>query len=194
MSEVSDWELVERAQSGDTHAFAELVSRYQTPVIHFCYRMIGSLQDAEDVAQDSFVRVFRYLPRLRQEAKFSTVVFGMARNLTLNFLRDSRRRGRGITDSLTGTADDVAERLVGDDSLRPDRTARLKEIENLIERGLSMISPEHREIIVLREVQGMDYDTIAEVIQCRKGTVKSRLARARDQLRERLTELGGEWL
>jgi len=194
MSGASDWELVERAQSGDTRAFAELVSRYQSPVIHFCHRMIGSIQDAEDIAQDSFVRVYRYLPRLRQEAKFSTVVFGMARNLTLNFLRDSRRRGRGVTDSLSGTTDDMAEHLVGDETQRPDRAARLKEIESLIERALSMVSPEHREIIVLREVQGMDYDTIAEVIRCRKGTVKSRLARARDQLRIRLTELGGEWL
>lgn len=194
MTGVSDWELVARAQSGDLQAFAELVSRYQTPVIHFCRRMVGSLQDAEDLAQDSFVRVYRYLPRLRPEAKFSTVVFGMARNLTLNYLRDSRRRGRGVTDSMTGVADGAADRLVGDDSQRPDRTARLKEIESLIERGLSMISPEHREIIVLREVQGLDYDTIADVIRCRKGTVKSRLARAREQLRQRLTELGGEWL
>ncbi|MBI5094374.1 MAG: sigma-70 family RNA polymerase sigma factor [Candidatus Hydrogenedentes bacterium] len=95
---------------------------------------------------------------------------------------------------MTGVADGAADRLVGDDSQRPDRTARLKEIESLIERGLSMISPEHREIIVLREVQGLDYDTIADVIRCRKGTVKSRLARAREQLRQRLTELGGEWL
>ncbi|MBI5094373.1 MAG: sigma-70 family RNA polymerase sigma factor [Candidatus Hydrogenedentes bacterium] len=93
MTGVSDWELVARAQSGDLQAFAELVSRYQTPVIHFCRRMVGSLQDAEDLAQDSFVRVYRYLPRLRPEAKFSTVVFGMARNLTLNYLRDSAAAG-----------------------------------------------------------------------------------------------------
>lgn len=192
MSEDSDWQLVARAQSGDTQAFAELVIRYQASVTHFCYRMVGSRQDAEDIAQDSFVRVYRYLPRLRPEAKFSTVVFGMARNLTLNFLRDARRRGRGVTDSLTGHA--VGERLIGDELRRPDAAARLREIEGLIERGLAMISPEHREILVLREVQGLDYEAIAAVMKCRKGTVKSRLARAREQLRLRLVELGGEWL
>lgn len=192
MSGVSDWELVARAQAGDMHAFAELVRRYQAPVIHFCHRMVGSLQDAEDIAQDSFVRVFRYLPRLRPDAKFSTVVFGMARNLALNFIRDSKRRGRGLTQPLTG--ENVAGCLVDYEPQRPDRLARLREIESLIEQGIARLSPEHREILILRELQGLDYDAIARVVRCRKGTVKSRLARAREQLRLRLAELGSEWL
>jgi len=154
--------------------------------------MAGSLEDAQDIAQDSFVRVYRYLDRLRPDAKFSTVLFGMARNLTLNFLRDSGRRGRGVTQSLT--RDDETEQLVTDEDQRPDKRARLTEIEELIERALGMISPEHREVLVLREIQGMDYETIGEIIQCRAGTVKSRIARAREQLRLKLSELGGELL
>mgnify|MGYP001012871027 CR=1 FL=1 len=84
MRDLDDWALIARAQSGNTEAFATLVRRYQTPVIHFCYRMVGSRQDAEDVAQEVFVRLHRYLARLAPQAKFSTVLFGMARNLTLN--------------------------------------------------------------------------------------------------------------
>ena len=95
MSETADWDLIEKARSGDMAAFAELVRRYERPVVHFCQRMIGSREDAEDLAQDSFVRVYRYLDRLTPTAKFSTLLFGIARNLTLNFIRDSGRRGRG---------------------------------------------------------------------------------------------------
>ncbi|MDP7640467.1 MAG: sigma-70 family RNA polymerase sigma factor [Candidatus Hydrogenedentes bacterium] len=187
-----DWELVARAKAGDMDAFAELVTRYERPVVHFCQRMVGSRQDAEDIAQESFVRVYRYLDRLAPAAKFSTLLFGIARNLALNFIRDSGRRGRGVTRSLT--SDDQQEQLIEDEHLRPDRSARLKEIEEMIESGLALLSPEHREVLVLRELQGMDYSSIAKVVKCRKGTVKSRIARAREQLRLHMEELGGEAL
>ena len=187
-----DWELVARAKAGDMDAFAELVTRYERPVVHFCQRMVGSRQDAEDIAQESFVRVYRYLDRLAPAAKFSTLLFGIARNLALNFIRDSGRRGRGVTRSLT--SDDQQEQLIEDEHLRPDRSARLKEIEEMIESGLALLSPEHREVLVPRELQGMDYSSIAKVVKCRKGTVKSRIARAREQLRLHMEELGGEAL
>ncbi|MCL4691615.1 MAG: sigma-70 family RNA polymerase sigma factor, partial [Candidatus Hydrogenedentes bacterium] len=192
MSGIPDWDLVARARTGDMESFARLVRRYEGPLIHFCYRMVGSHQDAQDLAQESFIRVYRYLDRLKPEAKFSTALFGMARNLTLNFLRDTGRRGRGKHRSLT-EADD-AMRDMADDSSRPDRAARLHEIEGLIERALELLSPEHKEVLILREIQGLDYDAIAAIVRCRRGTVKSRLARAREQLRARLSELGGELL
>lgn len=190
LSELPDWDLVKRAQSDDMDAFAELVHRYQTPVVHFCRRMTGSAEDAEDLAQDAFVRLHRYLHRLKPKAKFSTALFGIARNLTLNFLRDSGRRGRGKTQSLT--REDRTQVLVEDEAHRPDREARRGEIQALLEQALEMLSPEHREVLVLREMQGLDYDAIAQVMGCRRGTVKSRLARAREQLRDRLHELGGD--
>jgi RNA polymerase sigma-70 factor (ECF subfamily) len=188
MSGVCDWDLVTRARAGDMDAFAELVRRYQRPVIQFCFRMVGSTQDAEDLAQDSFVRVYRHLHRLRPQAKFSTVLFGIARNLVLNFLRDAKRRGHRVTESLDARAS------VGQDTGRPDREARLREIEALVERGMALLGPEHREVLVLREINGMDYASIARIIRCRQGTVKSRLARARRELRAQITRLGGDLL
>lgn len=181
-----------RARDGDAGAFEELVQRYERPVIHFCQRMVRSREDAEDIAQESFVRVYRYLGRLKPSAKFSTLLFGIARNLTLNFLRDTGRRGRGVTYSLT--EDDNSERALEDEEHRPDREARLHEIDRMIEQGMEMLSPKHREVLVLRELQGLDYNSIAEIVKCRKGTVKSRIARAREQLRQKLEELGGEAL
>ncbi len=192
MSEYSDWDLVAQARDGDMDAFAELVKRYERPITNFCQRMVRSREDAEDITQESFVRVHRYLQRLRPEAKFSTLLFGIARNLALNFIRDSGRRGRGVTFSLTDQ--DMQEKTLEDESLRPDRSARLREIDAMIEEGMSLLSPKHREVLILRELNGLDYSTIADVVKCRKGTVKSRIARAREQLRVHMERLGGEQL
>jgi len=192
MSEYSDWELVARAQDGDMDSFSELVERYERPITNFCQRMVLSREDAEDLAQESFVRIHRYLHRLTPSAKFSTLLFGISRNLTLNFIRDSGRRGRGVTYSLTD--ENMAEKSLEDESLRPDRAARVHEIGQMIEEGLALLSPKHREVLVLRELNGLDYNSIAEIVKCRKGTVKSRIARAREQLRLHMGRLGGEQL
>ena len=145
---------------------------------------------AEELAQETFVRVHRYLNRLKPDAKFSTAIFGIARNLTLNYLRDMKRRGRGKTVSLS--MESREELPVTDTSARSDAAARTSEMQELLERGLSRLSEEHREVIMLREVQDLDYDAIAAVLRCRKGTVKSRLARARAQLRQHILDMGGE--
>jgi len=184
--DMQEWQLVERAQAGDAAAFTQLVRRYQVPVVHFCQRMLLSAQDAEDVAQETFVRLYRYLDRLEPGAKFSTVLFGIARNLTLNHLRDTKRRGRGVTDPLESHAG------LADRSMRPDQSARLGEIAAMVERGLEALTAEHREVLVLREINGLDYEAIARVLDCRMGTVKSRIARAREQLQARIRDLGGD--
>jgi RNA polymerase sigma-70 factor (ECF subfamily) len=190
MSDRDDWQLVESARQGDERAFATLVDRYQEPVVNFCWRMVGSRQDAEDLAQDSFVRLYRYLGRIEPRAKFSTALFGIARNLTLNYIRDQKRRGRGRTASLA--RNDETERPVEDHDAVPDRQARLQEIGRLIEQAMQELTPRHREVLILRELEGLDYDSIARVVRCSKGTVKSRINRAREQLRLRLIALGGE--
>ena len=192
MSEHSDWDLVARARDGDMDSFAVLVERYERPITNFCQRMVRSREDAEDLTQETFVRVHRYLHRLRPEAKFSTLLFGIARNLALNLIRDSGRRGRGVTFSLTDK--DMQEKALEDESLRPDRSARLREIDSMIEEGMALLSPKHREVLILRELNGLDYSTIAEIVNCKKGTVKSRIARAREQFRIHLKRLGGEEL
>lgn len=181
MDNERDWHLVTCAQAGDMNAFAQLVRDYQNPVIHFCHRMLGSTQDAEDIAQETFVRVFRHLPRLKPNAKFSTFLFTVARNLSLNALRDSHKYRRHEP-----VEQDIESKASG-----PDGHARANETQALVERALATLSPDHREVLLLREMQGMDYDEIARVISCRIGTVKSRLARARDQLRTQLTSLSG---
>lgn len=183
----TDWELAARARDGDVAAFAALVRRYEAPVRAFCHRMTGSAEDAEDLAQECFVRVYRYLHRLAPRARFSTAIFGMARNLALNHLRHERRRGRHAAEPLDGHFP------AAPDSGRPDVSAGRAEAAAIIESGLSRLSPQHREAVMLRDIHGLDYGEIARIVRCRRGTVKSRLARAREQLRRHIIESGVEW-
>lgn len=183
MQNLSDWELVTEARSGDLAAFETLVQRYQEPVVRFCSRMTGSREDAEDIAQDSFVRLYQTLHRLKPKAKFSTYLFTIARNRTLNHLRDGRSRGRDKAVPLEETS-----LAVGGPS--GAYSARRNEITAFVDRALERLSADHREVIVLRELEGMDYESIAAIIGCRPGTVKSRLARGREQLRQHLLEMG----
>lgn len=185
MNDDSDWNTVARAQTGDETAFAELVRRYQHRIVQFCYRMTGSAQDAEDLAQESFIRLYRHLHRLTPQAKFSTYLYGIARNLALNAVRDTGRRAQTIAPP----PDNARDIRSGD--RHPDELAHLKEMDAMIRGGLEALSPAHREILVLREFNGLDYDAIARILRCRKGTVRSRLARAREQLRIRIEQAGG---
>jgi len=188
MSEMDDWALVGRAQTGDTDAFALLVIRYQRPVVHFCRRMLASEQDAEDVAQEVFMRLHRSLGRLRPDAKFSTALFGIARNLSLNFIRDMKRRGRGKGQTLESAPELAAAARL------PSEEVHRKEVEAHIEMAMAALSEDHRMALHLREAEGLDYDAIAQIMKCRRGTVKSRLARAREQLRQHLINQGGDIL
>jgi RNA polymerase sigma-70 factor, ECF subfamily len=188
MQDRDDWEVVALAQAGESTAFTELVQRYQRPILHYCLRMAGSRDDAEELTQETFIRLHRHLGRLEPRAKFSTVLFGIARNLCLNFVRDRERRRLGRVASL----DDVQPPTPL--AQRPDSQARAGEIGQYIEAALGTLSSAHQEILVLRENHGMDYDSLAQVLGCRKGTVRSRLARARSELRQALIDMGGELL
>lgn len=182
MQEADDWILAARARNGDQTAFTALVRRYERPVMHFCARMIGNTADAEDVAQECFLALHRSLGRIEPRARFSTLLFGIARNLTLNHLRDGRRRGRHMARPMDGLEKEPA---TGD---QPDRRALAAEIGTVLTAAINGLAPEHREVLVLREINQLDYEAIAQVVGCPIGTVRSRLARAREALRGRLIE------
>ncbi|NLV45973.1 MAG: sigma-70 family RNA polymerase sigma factor [Candidatus Hydrogenedentes bacterium] len=186
MTPDEDWSRARRAAKGDMDAFAALVNRYQRPVIQFCYRMTGSMVDAEDIAQETFVNLYRSLDRLRQESAFSTVVFCYARNATLNHLRNTGRRRRWL-DAFRRENDASAAGWE-----RPDRRAQAKDIATMLDAGIAALAPEFREVFILREFEGLDYQRIAGIAGCPVGTVRSRLARAREQLREYLARTCGD--
>ena len=183
-------DLVLRSKTGDVSAFGELVKRYQSLVVGFCYRLLGNREDAEDVAQETFMRAFSAIGRFQPRAKFSTWLLTIAKNLSLNLLRDERRRGRDVHTATVFEEEMQAVELVPSENPGPDEALRQNERAERVRRAVLELSDVHRSIIVLRDFEGMTYEEIAKVMRCRKGTVKSRLSRARDHLKEVLVASG----
>jgi RNA polymerase sigma-70 factor (ECF subfamily) len=179
-----DLDLVLRSKKGEISAFGELVERYQSLVINFCYKMLGNREDAEDIAQETFLRAFAAIGRFQPRAKFSTWLLTIAKNLALNLIRSERRRLKGV--DLVGSSEDAQQAvdLAASDNPGPDRVAMQEERAQYVRRALKELSDTHRTIIVLRDFEGVTYEEIARIMGCRKGTVKSRLSRAREHLKQ----------
>jgi len=179
LHEQPDSELVRQIQSGDAAAFDELMRRYKRPVVNFIFRMLGNAEDADDVAQDVFVRVYQNLDTWRPETKFSTWLFALARNAAIDRIRwRSRHRTESIESApemaaSPGTAEDVNAREIGDQ----------------VAAAIAKLPEDQKTAIVLSEYQGMSYAEIAAVMRCSEKSVESRLYRARQTLRIALQHL-----
>lgn len=179
MPAVSDTELVRRSQTGDADAFAALVSRYQDRLYNLCWRMCRQDADALDHTQAVFLRALEALPRFEARANFYTWLYRIAVNHVLTAQRTARRRG---DVSLEVVGDGFAERT----SASPPRVAEEHEDVERVRRALAELPEDYRVVVVLRDIEDMDYATIAEVLELPAGTVKSRIHRARQLLAERL--------
>lgn len=181
-----DGALVARAQDGDAAAFDLLVRRHQQIVFAVAVRMLGDRDEAEDVAQDVFVRAYRAIGSFRREAKMSTWLVSIAMNLCRNRRRWWARRKRVIVASLDEpleTDEGAVGHAVADPAPGPRHRAESAEREQRIMAALQQLGEADRTMIVLRDLQGHSYEEIAKIAGCRLGTVKSRLSRARVQLR-----------
>ncbi|MBI3789835.1 MAG: sigma-70 family RNA polymerase sigma factor [Gemmatimonadetes bacterium] len=177
---VDDAELVRNFLAGDERAFREIVTRYQTRLLNFIYRTIGDRERAEDLVQEVFIRVYRHLARFDQTKKFSTWIYTIASNLAKNELRNRSRNPLVLFQTLTQGWDDEERPLEFEDpDARPDDQFRKRHLRELIDKFVAELPPHHREVFVLRELEGKSYEEIAEITSCNLGTVKSRLNRAR---------------
>lgn len=173
--------LIEAHLAGDPGAFRSLVARFQGRLLNFIYRMIGDRERAEDLVQEAFVRVHRHLHRFDSTRKFSTWVYTIASNLAKNELRN---RSRSPLVLFSGLRDRLRDELLvpvqyEDLRSRADQMFYDRDLRELVEQTVARLSPRHREVFVLRELEGRSYEEIAEVMHCNIGTVKSRLNRAR---------------
>jgi len=171
--------LIARSQRGDLQAFDRLVAAHEDRIYHAAYRITGNADDARDAAQETFLKVFRALPRYRHESAFSTWLHRIAVNAAFDLVR---RRPQIPPVSL----DDVA---LPASSGNPEPEAERSELQRRVHQALGRLAPDHRVIIVLRDLQGLAYEEIAEVLRIPVGTVRSRLSRARDALRVLLIDL-----
>jgi RNA polymerase sigma-70 factor, ECF subfamily len=166
---------------GETRAFDELVERYQTRLLNFIYRTIGDRERAEDLVQEVFIRVYRHLHRFDQEKKFSTWIYTIASNLAKNELRNRSRNPLIFFQTIKKNWQDEDRPLEFEDTTtRPDDLYRKRHLRELVESSVEQLPEHHRQVFVLRELEGKSYEEIAEITGCNLGTVKSRLNRARN--------------
>lgn len=177
LAHLDDQECVTRAQRGEGKAFSELVARYQDRVYRFLLRLTHSADDALDLTQDTFLRAYQGIDRWRPEALFKTWLFRIARNVAFDRLR---RAGRVEFVELDEDVD------VQDPASGPDAVIEIAQRYSQLEAALARLPAEHREILLLREIEEMSYDDIALVLELNVGTVKSRIARARAALLDRM--------
>ncbi len=181
--------LVALARSGEVPAFEALVAEYEGRIYNMSYRMLGNAEDARDAAQDTFLKAYSSLDRFRGDSSFSTWLYRIAKNACLDMLR---KRGRGTVYSLDeplGTEDGEMERQLPGDLPDPEDAALDSEIREAVADAIAGLPPHHRAIIVLRDIEELTYEEIAEVLEVELGTVKSRLYRARAALSRSLAAL-----
>lgn len=183
--EADETELIQRAKEGDSRAFGVLVERYQRRVVSVALAVVHNQEDAVELAQETFVRAFENLSKFESRSSFSTWLYRIAANLAIDF---RRREGRHVV--LRGDeAENELKRLPSQRGDSFGETVR-GELSDRIREALKELTPEHRAVILLREVEGLSYDEISEVLQVPRGTVMSRLYYARTRLRSILKDLG----
>lgn len=184
---MDEQQLVQQAKNGDQAAFERLVERYQNPVYHQALRLLSSPEDAADVTQEVFLKVWRNLPSFRGESGFSTWLYRLTDNAAIDLLRrEKKRRGDPSLDD----DDQSFDSLLADPAPTPHQAAERAELRRAVADGLSALSEEHRRVLVLREVSGLSYEEIGQQLGLNAGTVKSRIARARLALAKILRDSG----
>jgi len=186
---------VRRLKRGDEQAFEAIVRLYQQQVLNLVFRMLGSREEAEDVAQDVFVTVFQSAAGFRGDSKFSTWLYRVTVNHCKNRLKYLKRRGGNRKRPLDEITEHEMARGSGESQPsyhaaipRPDDLAAGRQLERLIQAEIARLDEEHRLLIVLRDIQGLSYQEINDVTSLNIGTIKSRLHRARLALKEQLAK------
>ena len=191
-----DDELMERYRAGDENAFTLLVRRHQQPLVNFIARYINDRDSAEDLAQETFIRIFKASRRYKPgRAQFKTWMYHIASNLCKNELRNRGRRDRyrvdNVVDGDGGDSEqiDLIESAPADVAFQPEVALERKELHEAIQTAIAELPEQYRVPLVLRDLQGLSYDEISEVLELRSGTTKSRINRARLMLKDKLQSL-----
>ena len=189
----TDLPLVQRAQQGDTRAFEMLVIKYQRRIERLIGRMVRDVDLVQDIAQESFIRAYRAMPKFRGDSAFYTWLYRIAVNTAKKALVDMKRDPLVSMSTLSGANDDddetsrVERELT--DGATPESLLASKEIAQTVNAAIEALSPDLRQAIMLREIEGLSYEEIAEMMSCPIGTVRSRIFRAREAIALRLRPL-----
>ena len=182
---IEDVELIERVKAGQTEAYGKLVRKYQDRVFNTCWRICGHLEDARDLTQEAFLKAFEGVGSFRKQSGFYTWLCRIAVNLALSSRRSAKTRRTLSLEHGAGTQAEELARHVGKASgVDPQDAVSDAELQGCVARALQTLDDDHRAVVVLRDIEGIDYREIGEILEIPPGTVKSRLHRARMTLRE----------
>lgn len=187
IEKLSDHALIEATKEGDEEAFAQIVARYRNPITNYLYRFLNDYEEAVDLAQETFVRVYYALERYHTEYAFSTYIYRIATNLAISEIRKrKRRRLFSLTGLFQTEEENETEFQPTDEKALPDEDLIEDEKSRVIAKAIATLPEKYRAPIVLREVEGKSYEEIAQILELGLGTTKSRISRARGLLKEKL--------
>ena len=186
-----DQELVERAQKGDKRAFELLVMKYQRKLARLLSRMVRDPAEIEDITQESFIKAYRALPQFRGESAFYTWLYRIAVNTAKNYLVARGRRAPTTTEFSSEEAEGFEDAELLRDIATPDAELQTKQIANAVNKAVEALPEELRTAITLREIEGLSYEEIAQMMDCPIGTVRSRIFRAREAIAEKIRPMLG---
>lgn len=190
--------LIRKAKNGDVHAFENLIEIHRKRVYNIALKMLHNQEDAYDITQEVFIRVFKSMKEFREEASFSTWIYRITKNACLDELRKRKNKATVSLDEDLETEDGAIKRQVEDCSPGPDALYESMELRDIVRTAIGHLSDEHKFVIILRDLQGFSYEEIAKVLECPEGTVKSRINRARKALKEilqrRMELLDGDYV
>ena len=185
---VDEDELVRDARRGNLKAYDELVKRYQERIYATLYHMTSNHEDANDLAQESFIKAFQALKSFKGGSSFYTWLYRIAVNKTINFLKQRKNRTHMSLDNLDFNAEHDPDLMALISEQTPRRAAGLTELQEKLNEALMKLSESHRLVVVMHDVQGLSHEEIAEAVDCNVGTVRSRLFYARQQLQGYLAD------
>ncbi|MCC5911761.1 MAG: sigma-70 family RNA polymerase sigma factor [Clostridiaceae bacterium] len=173
--------LIEKSQKGDVESFEILITSYQKTAFNIAYRMLGNFEDANDITQEAFIKVYKSIDKFKGESSFTTWLYAIVNNICLDFLRKKKKIKIISIDKSQGNEN--YQREIPDETNTPEVLFEKKEVRRTVQDAINQLKDEHRTIIILRDIQGFSYEEIAEILDISTGTVKSRISRARRSLK-----------
>ncbi len=175
--------LIEKTKQGDILSFEKLIEPYQKKAFNIAYRMLGNLEDANDVTQEALIKIYRSIDKFEGKSSFSTWVYSVVSNTCIDLIRKNKKSNVVYLEQHDASGENNYRIEVADESNSPEYLLERKEIQTIIHDAINQLKFDQREIIILRDINGFSYQEIANILKCSEGTVKSRISRARGSLK-----------